>query len=159
MSTEIAAPASALETIAEFSSLKVRELGVEDWDKLRSMEPFATYGPPDPKSTRVIVLEDAAGELKAFWLAFSTVHIEPLWIAEEYRGRAAVIRRLWGGVRDILVETGNNLAFAVINNDDLPGTAPMAKRLGFLHIPGQLFFVRVEDSMDPTGPSTVPSDV
>lgn len=83
--------------------------------------------------------EDSTGQIVAYWCVFTTVHIEPMWIAEEHRGRVGLIRRLWGAVRGVLADMGVDVAFALIRPAN--PAAEYAKRLGFARTAGDSYFV------------------
>lgn len=125
----------------------VRELPPEEWYKLRAVMPQGFDGLPNPGRSRVAVVEEG-GEIRGFWFVFATIHVEPLWIHEDLRANAGIVRRMWGTIREILHNmwegTGGlfgDVAFAIINDDDLPRKLPMAKRLGFVKVPGSLYFI------------------
>lgn len=56
---------------------------------LRSVWPFLR-----PEDTRVVVVEDDAGEILATWMVVRTVHVEGVWVREDYRKRSTRLVRL-----------------------------------------------------------------
>jgi hypothetical protein len=130
--------------------LVARELDPAEFPRLLRYEPFATMGkPPNAANSRVFVLEDEQGELKAFWVRFVTVHIEPLWISPELRAKAGPLRRMWRMLWENLLKEGWKVAYAVIADQDLPhGNASFAQRAGLVKIPGSLYYVVPENIPD-----------
>lgn len=130
-----------LPTVEELrASRAVRLLPQAEWGKLLQLPPFCdgvalTLAPQDS----VIVVEDIVGRITAYWMIFTCVHVEPLWIAPEDRGRVGVIRKLWRTVRETLRAQGVEIAFALINKAN--PAARYAQRLGFRRTVGDCYFV------------------
>ena len=134
------------------SGLRIRELPSTEWDRFREHPPFNVLGLPDPKRSRVLVGEDHVGKIRAYWFLFSAVHVEPFWIDEEYRKRPSLIRQLWTRVRNILMETENKVAFAIIEDGaSLEQNSSYVERLGFFHVPGRLYMLSTEEGLDMRG--------
>lgn len=126
----------------------IRELPAAEWERLRLGVPILAGELPDPNKTAVMVIEEA-GEIVGWWFVFYAIHVEPMLIPPHLRKNPSVIRQLWGGVLNILDRAQANLAFAVIEDKDLPnGNADYAGRLGFQKLAGSLYFVRREDAVD-----------
>lgn len=132
----------------------VRELPPEEWERLLPFPPFDVGGLPAPEYNRIIVAElgGPGGEIVAYWMVLTCVHTEPVWIHPEHRSRPGLIRRLWGGVRDILREANVTIAFACITDADAVRNVPLAMRLGFEKLAGDLFYIRVGDMGAPPAP-------
>jgi hypothetical protein len=125
-------------------ALTVRELPSGEFPRLASVEPFDKLGFPKPETSRVVVGEDAAGRVVAYWCVFAAIHVEPVWIAPEHRSRPGLIRRLWEQVRSVLGASGEKIAFCNIFDEGLPVKEAMAARLGFQKLPGSLYFITVQ---------------
>ncbi len=85
----------------------------------------------------------------AYWFVLLTVHVEPMWISPEHRGRAGLIRRLWKTVRNLLKESNVQVSFAIMDDGEVTGqvseSLEAATRLGFERAPGHLYFVRTDN--------------
>ena len=88
------------------------------------------------------------GQIVAYWPAFFALHLEPLWVAEPYRLNPAVTRGLLEAMTQTLQTIGKPVAFAVI--DSATEVAPLAERLGFARVPGDLYYVQMP-ATDPAG--------
>lgn len=144
----MASMAETLETLASVrsaASLLVRWLPPEEWEKLDQIPVVQEFGRPSPDNARVLVAEDLEGKIQAYWFMFLAVHVEPMWFAEEYRNNPTTVRRMWGGVREAMMEHQIPIAFAVIADHD---PANYASRLGFERLHGDLYFVRPEASRE-----------
>lgn len=142
------APAS---TVVSLGELTVRYLPPDEWESvLRQIPLFADGKPlPNPQTTYVVVAQRQDGSLAGFWFVFAAYHVEPVWVAEDCRQKAGLLRRMWRGVGDILRALKQGSAYAVILDADLPtGIASQATRMGFQQIPGKLYFVNVNE-VDP----------
>jgi len=85
------------------------------------------------------VLED--GEVIAVLAAFTTVFLDPLWVAPEKRTQSiGFLRPLWDKMRDRLKEADIK---AVIGHADItqPAMAEILKRLGGREVTGKRQFV------------------
>lgn len=145
MATERTMATSAHETHGK-NNVSVRVLDPSEYHLLAYLPPFNTEGIPNFGHTTVVVMEDnEVGRIVGYWMLFDAVHVEPLWIHEDYRKRPGVGRRLWRKVRDILVGANVPGAFAMILDHDAVPNVSMAKRLGFTKIEGELYYIRVKE--------------
>ncbi|HEY6415242.1 MAG TPA: hypothetical protein VIX41_03355 [Acidimicrobiales bacterium] len=126
----------------------VRVLPPEEWARLSAYEPFRSGGLPDPTHWRVLVAE-VGPDLVGFVCLFDAVHLEPLWIAPEYRLRPRLFEQLltdlWSGARAILRDAEVQAVFAVVDDDHRPRGARFVEHLGFRPAQAQLFVVPVSD--------------
>ena len=102
-----------------------------------------------PTGSRIIAVEDGRGKIVGYWVIMTCVHLEPVWVAPEYRGNASMWRKLWGGVRKVLVDAGVEMAVAVILRDN-PATHAI-KRLGFQPVNGDLFLAHTSHTIEYRG--------
>lgn len=132
----------------------VRELGIDEWDKLLQVPPYndPKLGGklPNPERTRIAGVFNSEDRLIGYWHLFETVHIEPLWLSPEVRHAPHVGYKLLELIRSILQESNVGLAFAIIFDKDADTTGVMAERLGFREMPGKLFYLSPPDSNFPT---------
>jgi len=131
-----------MSTVLEKQACAVRELPVEEWPKLLEVPgPYKEQGTlPVAAHNRMIVAE-VNGEIVGYWGAFTVVHTEPVYIQPEYRQRISVVRPLWEGMRDLLVQLQVPGTMAIILDEDAPVNLPMATKLGFQKVPGSLYFL------------------
>jgi hypothetical protein len=119
-----------------------RVLPEAEYHRLLSHEPFASGGLPNPAYNRIIVAE-VGTEIVACWMVLTCVHVEPLWIHPEHRKRPGLIRRLWTAVAGVLQESHVLVAFGCITDADAAQNVPLALRLGFEKVAGDLYYIRV----------------
>jgi hypothetical protein len=134
--------------------LVVRELPAEEWHRLTGVGHFAdpTFPIPSPASAAILAVEEPDGTIVGYWWAFTSVHVEPLWIAEAHRHRTGLVRRLWRAMGELLGRSGVSHAYAIIAQAEAPTIVSQATRLGFQRVPGDLYFIRVGSDAD--GPGT-----
>lgn len=119
-----------------------RELLRSEWHKLLTVPPFNTLGElPNPDHARVAAIFDDDDNIKAYWYIFDAIHVEPLWISEEYRKKPMLAKELLSLVRTMLAEANATVAFGIIKTEDFITHVPMAQRLGFKAVPGNLFYI------------------
>jgi hypothetical protein len=133
----------------------VRVLPGEEYERLRVFPPFAG-GLPNPDFTRIIVAElgGPGGELVAVWSLIQAIHAEPMWVREDHRKRAGLIRRLWTSVWSELQAVGALMAFAIVADQDAAANVPLVLRLGFEKLPADLYMIRLTPGTGqaPVGP-------
>lgn len=129
-------------------SIEVGELPVEHWNLLLSVPPYDTLGGlPDPNHTRVVVMIDTdIQKIVGYWHMFDAIHLEPLWIAEEYRHRPKAGIKLWNKILELLDRAHAKVAFAFIDDADIPKNLPLAKKLGFRQIPGACYWISTDEA-------------
>jgi len=93
-------------------------------------------------NAQVVVVRADNGAIVAHWPIWVAIHLEPLWIDPEARKNPAVVRALVSAMQWQLVKERITTAFAVIGHADLVENLPLAARIGFERVPGDLFFVR-----------------
>jgi hypothetical protein len=85
-----------------------RELPSKEWARLT--EVGAELGPIQhlltPETTRMLVVEDAAGAIVGSWALMCAWHVEGLWIAPAHQQRGSVGRRLLATMRHWIRGTG-----------------------------------------------------
>lgn len=127
---------------------RVRELHSSEFWKLQYL-PMFQDGVPALGHTRVIVLEtpgedrDADWLIVGYWFLFDAVHIEPLWIAPEFRKNPGSGRKLWRKVFDVLKSLPIGAAWACIQHTDQEANEEMALRLGFAKLPASVYVLKL----------------
>ncbi|KKM71146.1 hypothetical protein LCGC14_1433570 [marine sediment metagenome] len=133
------------DTADPLDTLTVRSLPPEEYPRiLDAPGPLSELpGLPDPDHSRIIVLEDADGQIRGYWLLFNAIHAEPLYLAPEVRQRAKAGRDLLRQVYTELREAGVQTVFAVVSPEDLDTIGPMAEHLGLHPLPGTIYMGQV----------------
>lgn len=120
--------------------LTFRELDPAEFSQIPSE---ATGGYQLPASNcKVVAGIDESGKIAACWAAVAVVHLEPLWVREDYRKSGYVIRRLWTLLKDVLLKQGVRTTLTVIA-DAVPVTRKVASWCGAREVPGKLFFLDI----------------
>jgi hypothetical protein len=73
-----------------------RILPPAEWPRLAGTELERVWPTlPRTNDVRIVVVEDEDRGVIGCWLACRVIHVEGVWIAEPYRKRTSVARRLW----------------------------------------------------------------
>ena len=88
----------------------------------------------------IVVVEDA-GRIVAYWPIFYALHLEPLWITEDHRKSPSVVKGLLEAVGVVVEASEEPVSFAIIDPDLAESSLPLAERLGFARVPGDLYYV------------------
>lgn len=97
--------------------LTTRVLPPDEWPALVGTEADTVWSRLSPDNAQVFVVEED-GQIAGCWIAMRIVHAECLWIAPSHRGSFAVMRRLWGGMRQMVRAWGAPVFFtSAITND------------------------------------------
>lgn len=117
-----------------------RQLPFEEWPRLteiggplRGVEMTAS-----PDHTIILVAEEG-GAIIGYWMAFNTVHAEPLWIDEKHRHAGATAKGLWERMIQVLSLGGIGYVFAIVGDQDAETVGRMAEGIGFERLPGHLY--------------------
>ena len=99
----------------------------------------------DPDHTRVVVMEDATGAIKGYMVVFDCLHVEPLWFDDDVRRKVPkagieMIKRALGEAQN----AGAQSVFGIILEADKATVAPLAAKMGFTPLPGQLYAIRFD---------------
>lgn len=116
------------------TALTYRLLPPEEWDRLLAM-PFGSNGLPPPEHCLVLVAETPEGEIVGLWSAMTAIHMEGLWVHEDYRRRTLTAATLLKEMRAILTEQGILHCFTIVQSDEV---LTLAKKAGFEVLPGNL---------------------
>lgn len=129
-------------------SWRVRELRYHEFAILKTVHPYCLLPDgvlPDARA-RIIVAErtnpDGTWRIVRHWAAFNAVHLEPLWTEPAEETDPVTAKALLGKMAEILDEDGVTDAFAIIGHADVARVVPLAKRLGFIKIPGALYALK-----------------
>ena len=123
-------------------AITARILRPEEVDRVREAGgPLAEC--PDLTQLRkaTVPVIEVDGTIIAYWPVFYALHLEPLWIAEEYRHNPAVARALLELTGEVVQLSGEQVSFAII--DESQGALPLAERIGFARVPGNLYYVTI----------------
>lgn len=119
--------------------LRDRDLPESEWGRLDLPHQL-------PRGSRVIAVEDEEGRIVGYWCVITAVHLEPVWIDPAYRGNASMVRKLWRGVRDVLVDNNVEMAVAVLMRDN--PASHVIKRMGFQPVNADLYFAAVNSTVE-----------
>lgn len=124
-------------------SVIVRVLKPEEYPRLREAE-SGTWQPnsplPNPESAIIIVAE--VGErIVAHWVIFTAVHLEAAWIAPDHRMKPRVLHQIFDLTFGILKDMG---VLGVFTNASTEAVERLAQGLGFLKIPGSIYFTTLD---------------
>ena len=127
--------------------IRCRVLPAAEWGLLldRGIEPFATYGLPDPSHWVVIGAFDD-DRLVAISGLYETVHNDPWWIDPTYRRSPTLVTDLWHATKAVLDAAGVEAVHVTVA-DDQPEVQDLVTRLGYQPAPGTLYILRVADAV------------
>jgi hypothetical protein len=134
------------------ASPTVRQLPPEEWERLRDFPLAERYGIPDPRGAAILVAETPAGEIVGVWAALTTVHLDGLWIAPEYRRTSLVAAKLLRGMKAMLTQLGIVHSFTLVES---PEVLVLALKAGFQKLPYDLCFLDLT-SQAPDSPTDPP---
>jgi hypothetical protein len=86
--------------------MSTRILPRAEWGKLAGTEAEPVVPYLEALGGRALAVEDQAGTVVGTWLLLPEWRAECLWIAPAHRGKSAVARRLWAGLRRVARELG-----------------------------------------------------
>lgn len=119
-------------------AVKVRELPVEEWDKLRDL-PFGTNGLPNPAGAAVLVAEDG-DEIVGVWCAGTFVVLEGLWVKEEYRKTTFTAAKLLVGMKALLRALGIPQVVTLVQTEYVK---KLAEKAGFNKVDGEVMELKL----------------
>lgn len=122
----------------ECSTLSVRDLPEEEWEKLRDHPSLGGHPLPHPKTSRAIVVE-RDGEIVGVWFAIQVVHLEPIWLKKEERSTGAGLL-LFRGMKRLLDSCSLKRVFSFSDN---PVISAYLGRLGFVKLPYEIHALEV----------------
>jgi hypothetical protein len=99
--------------------LTVRTLPASDWSRLDGID-----GPlPDlnPDVSRVLVVEDADGQIIGRWLLLIVPMAEGIWIHPDHQKRGVVAAKLLKAMGAALAEFGSDVAVTFAASEDVAG--------------------------------------
>lgn len=117
-------------------SVSVRELPIEEWDRLKGY-PIAAAELPDPARCIVLVAEDENGDIVGHWALVMAPFMEGLWIAEDFRHTTAAAKLLVK-MKSVLKDAEINQAFTLVQSNEVKAVAEHA---GFQAIEGTLMMI------------------
>ena len=94
----------------------------------------------DPAQTQMVVVE-ADGVIVGTWAVLRTVHVECVWIAEDYRGQFGVVKRLLIGMRAAARRWGARTVLTGAMTDQVRS---LIASLGGSQLPGDHYVIPLE---------------
>lgn len=89
---------------------------------------------------RIAVVE-VDGRIVAYWVVWYALHVEPLWVHDDWRRHPGVIAGIVDQMQEVVEGTGESSAFCVIEAENAETVAGYAHRLGFFDAPGKLYYL------------------
>lgn len=123
-------------------SVTVRELPVEEWEKLKGRK-IATHELPDPARCAVLVAEDE-GKIVGTWGVVLTPFLEGLDLDSEYQKYTFTAAKMLIGMRQMLEEKGIAQAFTLVQT---PYVLGLAQKAGFEVLDGNLCMINLKDNL------------
>lgn len=129
----------ALTPPATARTVVVRPLAPEEYSRLAGLPFTSVIGIPDPQLCSVLVAENSAGEIVGLWSAMPVVHLEGLWVREDYR-KTTVLGRLHRQMRVLLGQLGVRSCFTYVEDPDV---LIIALKAGFQRLRGDLLYLEL----------------
>ena len=123
--------------------MTVRELPLDEWEKLRAFPPFDTGGLPSPEYFRVLVVE-VDGRIIGLCGLSNQVHWDPWYVDPTHQGKAGVFRTLVGKGLEVLREFGVHGVHTTVP-DTRPDLQQLVEKFGYVAAPGRLYLLHVPD--------------
>ena len=123
--------------------MTTRILPVDEWPKLAGTELERVWPVLSPDDARIVVVEDANGQIVGCWAAIRYVHAEGVWIHPTHRGKSSVARRLMRGLRAAASEFG---ATAVMTTACTADVADLVAHFRGAKLPGDHYAVSLGGS-------------
>ncbi len=117
-----------------------RELPPAEWPKLTMTALDEVWTHLRAGVDRVIVVEEG-DRIVGCWTLVPVVHVEGIWIADDYRRTGNVARRLLAGVKELGGAMGAKAVITSAYTDEIAG---LANRLGAAVLPGDHFVLDLE---------------
>ena len=113
--------------------VKLRVLSEDEYSLIEN-HPFLTAGIPHPEFSRIVVAEQK-GEIVGFHMLVMVPHLEPIWVAPEYRGTTLAVR-LWNRTLQLLDDLRLKVSYCF---SERPDTDEYLTRLGLRQLPYKTF--------------------
>lgn len=115
-----------------------RILPPAEWSRLAGTEAETIWPVVDRETTRVVVVEDEAGEIVGCHVLWQVWHLDGLWIAPAHRGKAGVARRLWATVQRTARALGARAVMTTAIDDRV---RTLLGHVGAVPLPGEHYVV------------------
>lgn len=120
--------------------MQSRLLPREEWPRLVGTLLGETW-PHLPPTARVVVVENAQGDIVGCSALFQEWHQEGTWVADAYRGSIAVGRHLLRGMREQMQDVGTGTVYMMATT---PETSALCRKFGpSLRLDADHYVVRV----------------
>jgi N-acetylglutamate synthase-like GNAT family acetyltransferase len=116
-----------------------RLLPPEEWARLAGTELETVWPHLHAASAQIVVVEQD-GQIVGCWALMRVVHVEGVWIAPAYRGKASVAKRLLQGMRRAAAQWGAKTVATAALTDDV---RRLVAHLGGVALPGEHFVMSV----------------
>lgn len=109
---------------------------------VEQVPPEALEGFQLPDASAVVAAIDDAGRVVGIACAMMVLHVEPWWVAPEYRKHPTLLRRMWDKMREVLMGCGAKQAVSVVLHEK-PETEHLAHFIGAQKLPGSVWMLNL----------------
>jgi hypothetical protein len=127
--------------------MTIRELEPEEFHRLEG-HPALNGLMPQASACRVVIAENASGEIIGFQMLTFVVHLEPVWVHPSYRG-GLLVGRMWKLATKLLDHLRVSVGFCFCED---PTVADYLQRLGLRELPYRTFLFDPLKLYPPTPP-------
>lgn len=117
-------------------------LPADQWGLLEGTELESLVPHLDPRTSKVIVVQDDDGTILGVWSGFTLYHAEGVWIAPGHRGKASVAKLLLSGMREIASAAGYR---SIVTASLDPHIDHLLEKLGAQVVPGTHYVLPVSE--------------
>lgn len=112
-----------------------------EWYRLAETElPLDVWSRLDPASVQIVVVEEN-GVIVRCWATMAIRHVEGFWCRKDHRGKPGTLRKLFLGMRELLVRHG---ATVVVTQAETKDLVHLLESAGASRLPGESFLLPVD---------------
>lgn len=104
---------------------------------------------PDRMKDMSVAVVEVDDRIVAYWVIWYALHVEPLWIQEEWRKHPGVVGGIVRQMQQVVEETGEPAVYCQIDQENADRVEPYATRLGFLEAPGKSYYLVLKPAPEP----------
>lgn len=97
-----------------------------------------------------VTVVEIDGAIVAYWVLFTALHAEPLWVKAEWRRSPSVINGIVQAMLQEAARTTEPAIFSLVEPANAEVVGEYARRLGFEEVPGTLFYKMIERTVPET---------
>lgn len=121
----------------------------DEWHRIKTELPDSPLAKLEAYSQLegIVVVAEQDGQLVGHWPLILTWHAEPLYLLPEHRKTGPALKSLLMGLFSTMRNAEVPTALVIIED---PEIQEPASRLGFQHVPGQLYIAHAPQSQETT---------